>query len=201
MEPFGLILESRTAGGEARRGPWGSRAAGLSPTAPDLIARAATDDRAFAELYRLHYVGISGYILRRVGDSHLAEDLAAETFLDAWRAIGRYRQTGIPFGHWLLRIATNRVNRWARRRREPVVGVTDTAAAAPPERGDASHALAALARMAPKHQAVLSLHYVEGLSVEQVARVLECSPGTVKSRLHRARESMRRELERMEADS
>ncbi|MFG0242539.1 MAG: RNA polymerase sigma factor [Phycisphaerales bacterium JB054] len=184
--------------------PDDSRGPTLSGTEPD--------PDAFAALYRSHYPAIAGYILRRVGNRHLAEDLAAETFLDAWRGIGAFRPQGVPIEHWLLRLATNRVHRWARRRgrrREtlrPDYGADSTIPgralpAAPPlpvEEAGLPPVFHALARLRPKHQAVLSLHYVEGLSVEQVATVLGCAEGTVKSRLHRARALLRRKLESTE---
>jgi RNA polymerase sigma-70 factor (ECF subfamily) len=53
-----------------------------------------------------------------------------------------------------------------------------------------------LRAVAPRFQAVLALHYVEGLSVEEVARTLHCRPGTVKSRLARGRAALAREMAR-----
>ncbi|HZW09604.1 MAG TPA: RNA polymerase sigma factor [Phycisphaerales bacterium] len=194
MDGLRLAMERRAREG----GAWA-----LTPDHAGLIERARSEPAAFGELYRAHYVAIAGYILRRVGDAHLAEDLAAETFLDAWRGMGRYRHGPVPFRHWLLRIATNRVNRWARRhgRRREIGLVSELDAASPPDRPaleDIRAVMAALSRLSMRHQSVLCLHHVEGLSVEQAALVLGCSPGTVKSRLHRAREAMRRELDRPE---
>lgn len=83
----------------------------------DLIDRGRHDPEAFGELYRIHHAAIMRYLCRRTGDQHLGEDLAGEVFLSAWRGLGRYRHTGAPFRAWLLRIATNAANQWARRRR------------------------------------------------------------------------------------
>lgn len=157
-----------------------------------LIDRARTDPRAFETLYRRYYRLVASCIYRRTGDVHTTEDLAADTFIAAFRSIARYRHSDVPFRYWLLRIATNTVNRWARRNRtaprlelskEPV-GERGTGA-------DAELLNACLSRLSPKHQAVLSLHYFESLSIEEVARVLGCGTGTVKSRLSRAREALR----------
>jgi RNA polymerase sigma-70 factor (ECF subfamily) len=168
----------------------------------ELIEQARTDPRAFGRLYREHYVPIVGYLYRRTGDRHEAEDLAGAVFLAAWRALPRYRIGRAPFRSWLYRIATNAANRWARRqqRRRALLGSarekwierdgrTDHA-------DDAEEALRALHTLTPAHQAVLCLHHVEGLSVEVLADVLGCRPGTVKSRLSRARTAYRRELQR-----
>ena len=82
-----------------------------------LAERAAGDPELFGTLYRRHFGTVAGYLFRRTGDATLAEDLAADTFLAAWEALPRYRDAGVPFRAWLLRIATNRANLVARRSR------------------------------------------------------------------------------------
>lgn len=167
-----------------------------------LIARAARDPEAFGALYRAHYRPVAGYLYRRVGDAHEAEDLAGEVFIAAWRSIGRYRLRGVPFRAWLLRIATNAANRHVRRtRRREQVHRAGAREGSPMPAGaveEVEEAQAALLALSPAHQSVLVLFHVEGLSVEQTAQVLGCREGTVKSRLARAREALREELERRE---
>ena len=116
----------------------------------------------------------------------------------ALRWLPRYHHRGVPFRGWLYRIATNTANRWARRRPRhealhadrPAVLTVDS-----PERSDLrERARRALLAMPPKYQAVLALHYLEGLSVDEVAAILGCRAGTVKSRLSRAREQLRARL-------
>ncbi len=170
----------------------------------DLIERAKADREAFAALYRRHYQRVANYVFRRVGEVHATEDLVAEVFLAALRSLPRYRYRGVPFEAWLLRIATNTVNRWAGRRRR----VAETRLAAElskesvrPTRigdgaGDHDRARQAMLCLSPKHQSVLSLHYLEGLNVNEVAAVVGCSVGTVKSRLSRARDAIRKENHR-----
>lgn len=174
-----------------------------------LVARAQRgDEAAFAHLYRAHYAAVVGCLYRRTGDTHAAEDLAGDTFLAAFKALPNYRVTQVPLKMWLLRIATNVANRWAGQRSKlglvRVVSADGAAesSVAPPADAQAEHraameeAQAALLALAPEHQAVVSLHYLESMSVEDVAATLGCRVGTVKSRLSRAREAMRRELER-----
>jgi len=167
-----------------------------------LIERAKRDPEAFAALYRMHYAPIAGYVRRRVGNGHTAEDLTAEVFVTMLRTLRRYRYRGAPFRAWLYRIATNTVNRWARRERRRVErgrarvaaqadGSDGTSGNAQPDTEAARRALLALK---PKHQSVLALHYLEGLSVEDVASVIGVRIGTVKSRMSRAREALREEL-------
>ncbi len=174
----------------------------------ELIEQAKRDRRAFASLYRRHHPRIAGYIYRRVGDAHLAEDLAADVFVAALRTLPRYSYSGTPVSAWLYRIATNRVNRWARRERRRAMQRLEEAAVAPashagngePREHEAvmtrEYVRTAILTLPPRHQAVLALHYLEGLPIEQVAAALNCRVGTVKSRLSRARDGLRRRLER-----
>lgn len=158
-----------------------------------MIDAARHDPAAFGRLYRAHYARIAGYLLRRTGDEHTAEDLAGETFIAAMDAIGRYRHTGAPFSAWLMRIATNKANRWARTRRRRL---RREATSSPPAASnstpheDAGPIRAAMDTLCVEHQTVLYLHHVEHLSIEQVALVLGVREGTVKSRLHRARAAL-----------
>jgi RNA polymerase sigma-70 factor (ECF subfamily) len=167
-----------------------------------LIEAAKEDRGAFGVLYRQHYPAVVGYLYRRTGDAHAAEDLAADTFLAAFRAIKRYRHTGAPLRMWLLRIATNGANRWAKQRGRLKLHASDAhtveaaGAGGAPGTPGLEEAQAALLTLPPDQQAVISLHYLESLSLEEVAAVLGCRVGTVKSRLFRAREAMRAELKR-----
>jgi RNA polymerase sigma-70 factor, ECF subfamily len=167
-----------------------------------LIEAAGRDPEAFGRLYRTHYHAVAGYLLRRTGDAHVAEDLAGETFLAAMNAIGRYRQTGVPIAAWFLRIATNKANRWAKKNAR-ASGLRRILAerAAPPaasrsEPGGTStdeaadRVRAALNTLSPDHQTVLALRHIEHLTIEQVSLVLGIREGTVKSRLARARAAL-----------
>jgi RNA polymerase sigma-70 factor, ECF subfamily len=171
-----------------------------------LVERAKTDRHAFALLYRRHYPAIARYVFRRVGDAHVAEDLAADVFLAAMKGLPRFRHRDIPIAAWLYRIATNGVNRWAKRRRRQAIREWDAAGDIQCERSaelaqsTASDLTGDMARVAmltlpPKHQDVLALHYLEGLSIAEIAVSLGCREGTVKSRLSRGREALRERLE------
>ncbi len=172
----------------------------------DLVRRARTDPGAFAELDRTHYRAIAGYIHRRTGDVHLTEDLASDVFMIALRTLPRFRHRGVPIRSWLYRIAANRVNRWARRERRKAAERLTGEMADPRSMQSGAEltgevARAALLSIAPRYQSVLTLYYLEGLSVEQVARTLGCRIGTVKSRLSRGRDAMRRRLEQRRTQS
>lgn len=167
-----------------------------------LVERAKRDRHAFAEVYRRHRRLVAAHVFRRTGDVHATEDLVADVFVTALRTLPRYRYRGVPLRYWLLRIATNAVNRWARRQRRGASAdlhaaqLADPATESPDVSGemDVHRAQRALLTLSPKFQAVLSLHYLEGLAVRDVAVVLGCREGTVKSRLARARDALREQL-------
>src|SRR5690348_3122048 len=70
-----------------------------------LVAAAQADPEAFADLYNLYYPQIYRFAHRRTGDPVAAEDVAAETFLAAFKSLPRYEWRGIAFSAWLYRIA------------------------------------------------------------------------------------------------
>jgi RNA polymerase sigma-70 factor (ECF subfamily) len=161
-----------------------------------LINRARTDAEAFAQLYQLNYPRIAGYIFRRTGCRAVTEDLVSEVFLSALKKLPRYKHRDLPFRAWLYRIATNMVNQWARSERRRLrreqrhardVEARDEAQAGP----HADDVRRSLLRLDPKHQAVLTLHYTEGIGIEQISLILNRPQGTIKSRLHRARDAFR----------
>lgn len=167
-----------------------------------LIERARTDRRAFAPLYLAHYQPILTHIYRRVGDAHAAQDIAAETFIRAMNAVPRYVGRGRPFRHWLLRIASNETNRHLRRAARVRRCENEGAASKPgthvatSDQLDATCVMKAMHALSIDHQTVLSLHYFESLAIEEIAEVLGCRPGTVKSRLARARAALARTVAR-----
>jgi RNA polymerase sigma-70 factor (ECF subfamily) len=135
-----------------------------------------------------------------------ADDLAQETFVRAYQAIGRFR-VGEPLHPWLARITTNLALSLIRRRRrkpetsiEPMVqdgaafGIDDDPADHVADRERDARFQLAFAQLSLEHQAVLSLRVVQELSYEEIASVLMVPPGTVMSRLSRARAEMRRLL-------
>ncbi|MEZ6242249.1 MAG: RNA polymerase sigma factor [Phycisphaerales bacterium] len=174
--------------------------ASAEPGERALIDQARTDPGAYSRLYRRHYRTVAGYLYRRIGDEHAAEDLASETFIAAWQALPRYRHTGAPFSAWLLRIATNKANAWARsnrRRGATLPPPTMDDAEAPAAREELDLLYLALRALSPDHQSVIALVHFESMSMAHAAAVLGVREGTVKSRLSRARDALRVEVERL----
>ncbi len=133
------------------------------------------------------------------------EDLVSEVFLKVYRNLRRYRPDH-PFSTWLYRLALNHVLDHARHeRRQPAeVELSEQATAPTPsateellasERSDLLRE--ALRSIDPRYRQALALVYVEGLKVEEAARLLSIPEGTVKTRLLRGRRAIRRVLTRL----
>jgi RNA polymerase sigma factor (sigma-70 family) len=168
----------------------------------DLIARAISleDQNAFGELVRRYQSPMRGFLARMTrGDTHLADDLAQETFLKAWQKLKTFRGEA-KFSTWLFGIAFNEFRGEARKRKEfaleemdaPPEELTVTATAAASHlRLDLTEALKMLSSL---ERAAVVLCCQNGLSHEEAALVLNCPLGTVKTNVLRGREKLRRVL-------
>ena len=143
-----------------------------------------------------------GFLYRLTGDYQLAEDLAQETFVKAFRNLAAFDTTR-RLSSWLFRIAHN-TGMDALRRRKPTVSLdseeegTEPAAPAdgdPVERKALGQALQrALARLRPDQRAAVALRYEDGLSFDEIGRVLGMPEATARSHVHRARKELAREM-------
>lgn len=176
-----------------------------------LIARAVvSDDRhAFAELVRRHQSAVRACLRRLTAGHHaLADDLAQETFVLAWRHLGSYRQEA-KFSTWLYRIATNCWLADARKRKEELLGdaaddLADTAgtafatdAAVPDHARGATMKLdleRALAALSEGERAAIVQCYYNDLSHEEAAFVLGMPVGTVKTHVLRGKQKLKAAL-------
>ena len=157
------------------------------------------DIDAFEDLIRSHTDAVYRFSLAIMGSDAEARDATQETFLAAWRQVGRLRDPD-RFEAWLRRIALNSC-RMALRSRRRVREVRLVEAATRPAHGglDREEQLAfdaAFERLSADERAVLTLHHLEGRPVAEIASLLEIPPGTVKSRLFAARRTLQRELTR-----
>jgi RNA polymerase sigma-70 factor (ECF subfamily) len=169
------------------------------------------DAQAFARLVSLHEGMVYGLAARMLGDPEEARDLAQEVFLQVYRKLSHFEGRS-SLKTWIYRIVVNQCrNRrrwWRRRRRERSVGLDELSAKDEARLGPgdspfedvarrerARRVQDALLRLSFDHRAVLLLREVEGLSGEEIAASLGLSEGTVKSRLARAREALRRLLD------
>jgi RNA polymerase sigma-70 factor (ECF subfamily) len=157
-------------------------------------------DPAFGllELYDTALPHVYGYLLARCRERTLAEDLTAETFLAAVSALRKPREAGAPELSiaWLVGVARHKLaDHWRRAERERR-GLTllDGAAVEDPWEVtlDAIRARATLAELGPHHQAALTLRYLDGLPVGEVAALLGRTLHATEALLVRARTAFRR---------
>jgi RNA polymerase sigma-70 factor (ECF subfamily) len=167
----------------------------------DLIARVlvADDRHAFGELVRRYQSPVRSLLRRLTGESALADDLAQETFLRAFRGLRGYRG-GSRFSSWLFGIAYRAFlteNSYPAQRDRAGRGVDqlEPTTASTAELSDLRHDLRrALVTLGPDEQAALSLAYGIGATHEEVSEILGWPLGTVKTRILRAKEKLRQQL-------
>lgn len=180
-------------------------------TDAQLIARVVVqDDRhAFSELVRRHQSPVRAMLRRLTAGNHaLADDLAQETFLLAYRNLRSFRQEA-KFATWLYRIATNAFFAHNRKRSEELLGdnaddvAEQESSDAVEASGAADHARAtslridmerALAMLSEGERAAIVQCYHNDLSHEEAAYVLGCPVGTVKSHILRAKRKLKTSL-------
>lgn len=172
----------------------------LTPTAAR--PRPAT----FEELVEKHYRQAYNIAYRISGSATDAEDLTQEALIRAYQSFERY-QPELPFANWLYRIIANlHVDELRRRGRARVESIDACPAyaelpdyAADPaglvlSREIEGHLQQALDALSPDFRTAIVLCDIEGLSYEEIAEIMRCSIGTVRSRVHRGRKQMRRFL-------
>lgn len=179
--------------------------AGAAHTSEDwseeaLVDRArALDTTAWAEIYGRHAEQVYAYIYFRLGDQHLAEDLAADVFVKALAGIKGYSYRGTPLLAWLYRIAHNVTidHRKAAGRRaqhelaempEDVEEHRDVLH----ELDERSDMLASIRQLTEEQQQVIILRFYQGMSNSQVASVMDKPEGAVKALQTRGLRSLRR---------
>ncbi|HEU4671681.1 MAG TPA: sigma-70 family RNA polymerase sigma factor [Candidatus Limnocylindrales bacterium] len=166
----------------------------------DLSRALATDlDAAFETLLRCHVDRIYAIALRLLGNAADAEEVAQDTFVRAYRAIGRYdarRIRGLDLRAWLAAIAVNAARNRRRRlsERQPALPLTPTAAGSAsvglPEpdairRAEAERLGRHVAGLPERYRVPIVLRYVDDLSFPEMAQALGRSEGTLRAQVHR----------------
>ena len=181
-------------------------------TEQELVARAkAGDDEAFAQLMHDNEKRIYNLILRMTGNPEDAMDLAQEAFLNAWRGL-KFFKGDSAFSTWVYRLASNACIDHLRRQKRrqdislpmPVDEEDDSIPDIPDERflpeqelerQELRRAVAeGLERLSDEHRQVLVMREINGLSYQEIGDILDLEEGTVKSRIARARNSLRKIL-------
>jgi RNA polymerase sigma factor (sigma-70 family) len=151
-----------------------------------------SDPQAFRAIYESHHAAVCAYFARRVARDEV-EDLAAETFVVAWRKLPRRLEHPLP---WLYAIAGNVLSNHRRKAKRRGAFAPDPATGDPAERFNSDRGLAqAFAALSEREREAIRLVAWEGLAHEDAARVVGCSTNTFTVRFSRARKKLARELD------
>jgi RNA polymerase sigma-70 factor, ECF subfamily len=179
----------------------------------DLVRESrAGNAEAFRELVERYQRKVAAVAFGMVHNREDALELTQETFVKAYENIGKFKGES-SFYTWLYRIVVNLgIDFQRRERRHPTVAIEDRVSgsndivdetlsepAGDPFREVRAHEVGervtqAINELTPDHKAVILLREVEGLSYEEISRVMQCSKGTVMSRLHYARKKLQSKL-------
>ncbi len=175
------------------------------------------DTGAFEELVTMYQDRIYGLSYQLTGNHADAEDLAQNTFIKAYKALPKFRNEA-DFGTWLHRIAVNlSINE--KRKKKPDVSLDSPVQT---QEGEMPRMVAsngespeeayenkefrgmvrnALWELSSEHRTVLVLREMQGYSYDEIAGMLDCSLGTIKSRINRARQTLKKEITRLAAEN
>ncbi|MGA2138799.1 MAG: RNA polymerase sigma factor [Verrucomicrobiia bacterium] len=159
---------------------------------------------AWESLFRRYRLPLYVYVFELVRDEQASLDLVQETFINAFRYLGTLRDDE-KFGGWLFSIAHQKcLQQWRRQSRQ--AELQEELANAPTADDDnpldllireeqEAEFMKLLPRLPLAQRSALLLHFVEGFSLEEIARITDTEVGTVKSRLHYAKRALRKLLE------
>jgi RNA polymerase sigma-70 factor (ECF subfamily) len=171
------------------------RVSGGDPDAA-LVAAAVEEPRMFLALYDRYFERVLGYARLRIHDAATCEDVTSTVFTTALAQLGRFRGDG-SFAGWLFQIARNAVRDAHRRSRVPPFPLE--AAWSEPDveeqflaRERVAQLRAVVCLLEPEQQHLLALRYGAGLAFDEIGAILGANPGTVRVRVHRILEELRR---------
>ncbi|MDZ4221245.1 MAG: sigma-70 family RNA polymerase sigma factor [Patescibacteria group bacterium] len=180
-----------------------------------LIKQAQKDPQAFGAIFDEYYEPIFGYILKRTGNVHVAQDIASETFFKALDRLWQFKWRGLSISSWLYRIATNEISQYFRKNKKAHYSIEALLEQAGIELADErdlmeeilaqeqelerAHqwrkAAALISSLPEKYQEVLSLRYFEDKKISEIAAILGKREGTVKSLLSRGTAMLRMRMQ------
>jgi RNA polymerase sigma-70 factor (ECF subfamily) len=181
----------------------------------DLVKQCQTGDtQAFDQLVSRYRTRVFGMIYNMVRNEQDAWDLAQDSFVKAWKSIGRFRSQS-SFYTWIYRIVMNVTIDWLRKKQvkgtgtefddtvqlkeiDPASRTSPRAEALPHERMERGEIRSriddAIAQLSPEHRAVILMKETEDMQYHEIAEALGCSIGTVMSRLFYARKKLQSSL-------
>ena len=178
----------------------------MKTTDVDLIHRVLDgDDTAFTELVNKYHKPVHALVWRKIGDFHIAEEITQDTFLKAYQELAKLKKPQ-SFASWLYVIAANNCSTWLRKRRLSTEPFEDAHlqeatysgyVVAENERTEAEAqrevVKALLAKLQESERTVITLYYFSEMSSAEIGAFLGVSANTVRSRLRRAQQRLKRE--------
>ncbi|MDE0015942.1 MAG: sigma-70 family RNA polymerase sigma factor [Candidatus Poribacteria bacterium] len=166
------------------------------------------DDTAFSALVNKYQRSVHALAWRKVGDFHIAEDITQDAFLKAYQSLSTLKEPQ-SFASWLYVITANHCKAWLRKKRTWIQSLEDTSSAQLERATYSGHIIAENERMTEEAQrevvkklleklqesdrTVITLYYLGGMTYEEISNFLGVSVGAIKSRLHRARQRLKKE--------
>jgi len=170
-----------------------------------LESAAGFDEKALGEIYDRYEARIYSYIYRRTGNESLAEDLTAQVFLKMLEAIRNDKGWHSSFSGWLYRIAHNAVIDYYRQRdRQQQVSLEETLTTTASDHNpvvmaeaslDAERLRMAIGRLTEEQAEVVTLRFLEGYNISEVAEMLDKTEGSIKALQYRAITTLRQLLQ------
>ncbi|MFQ6035401.1 MAG: RNA polymerase sigma factor [Sedimentisphaerales bacterium] len=171
----------------------------------DLVIRARTDVDALGQLYELYYEQIFRFCVYRLFNKETAEDVTSRIFLEIARRIRTFTgRTEQDFRNWLYAIAVNQTNAHIRktsRRKQLLVEAVPSKAVSGTNSSDDLAKLdwptlyAAILKLKPEHQTIVTLRFFENMEFEEIGRIINTRPATIRVTLHRILRKLRNYLQ------
>jgi RNA polymerase sigma-70 factor (ECF subfamily) len=178
----------------------------------ELVKRARRDPDAFGELYDQYYSRIFNYVLRRVANLEIAQDITSEVFFKALKNLGQFHWRNVPFSSWLYRIAINQITDYFRKGKHEMFSleevsepISNSSLSAETEVIKAEEELKkhedflilhqSISRLPIKYQDVITLRFFENKQIKEIGEILGKREGTIKSLLHRGLKKIKKLME------
>jgi RNA polymerase sigma-70 factor (ECF subfamily) len=171
----------------------------------DLVQRAKTQAEALGRLYEMYYERIFRFCVYRLFNKEIAEDVTSAVFLQVARGIRGFKgRSEQDFRNWLYAIAANQANAHIRKTSRRNKLLAEAAGSMVPAAADSAdkslkpdwpRLYAAILRLKPRHQTIVTLRFFENFSYQQIAEILEIKEANVRVTLHRILNKLRNKLQ------
>ena len=166
----------------------------------ELVERARRDPEVFGKLYDQYYSQIFNYVLRRVANIEIAQDITSEAFFKALKNLRQFHWRNVPFSSWLYRIATNQITDYFRGGKHEMFSLEEIPDSITPSNPPIDEVIEAeeelrrhedflllhenISKLPIKYQDVITLRFFENKQIKEIGEILGKWEGTIKSLLH-----------------